>query len=155
MQNKVSDGKASVSEIDKNFGLTTEFSMRLIEKNLKDSHLPNLDGFEKSVMSALLGRAGRFTMEVEDVAEDLNMTADELRYDLKKQGKEFMELRKAVRKHLAIKGLIQGGSIDSISCQLGYSEQKTFSNMFKLWTGMSPGKFRKYYLLYSGCLSGE
>ncbi len=118
---------------------------QVIDQCNPDSTLPDVKGISQKVVEAIVARQGLFSMEVNDVAEDLGLSVEELRYQLKQDGEEFRQLRTQVRHNLAVLHLIEGTSIDDIACRLGFSARNTFTDAFKRWTGIPPNQFRKYY----------
>ncbi len=143
---------SSVSEADPSLPSTDP--LMSVVRSIGDKSPAVVEGFAQQIVSALLGRVGAFTMEIQDVANDLGITVDEIRYQLKNQGEDFPSLRKRVRMHLAAKYLIEGKSIERIADELGYSEITIFSATFKSWAGMTPHKFKKYCLRYSDSFAG-
>lgn len=144
----------SMSALDIGCTKSEGYFLTLVARNIKYRNPPVLKGFAELVVSALIERTGSFTMEIQDVADDLGVEVDEIKYRLKVDGEGFKDLRKQVRRHLAIKYLLDGVSIEKISCDLGYSDRESFSAFFKVNTGFPPNKFKKYYFHYSKCLGG-
>lgn len=118
---------------------------QVIDHCNQNTSMPEVKGISQKVVEAMIARQGRFSMEVDDVAEDLELSVEELRYQLKQEGEAFRQLRTQVRHSLAVLHLIEGTSIDDIACRLGFSARNTFTDAFKRWTGLPPNQFRKYY----------
>ncbi len=104
---------------------------------------PVLQAFSQDVEQAMLGRVGKYSMDIEDVASVLGVSVENVRRRLKNEGEEFMRLRKRVRMRLAMDKLYESGTVENISCWLGYSEATVFCLAFKDWFGVTPGQFRK------------
>lgn len=121
---------------------------QLVEQSIKKIKWPNAGDFSEKIMQATIMRFGEYSMEIEDVANDLKITVNAIKSHLNLEGESFVRLRIKVRHHLSIFHLIEGKSIDTIACHLGFSERKTFEQAFKRWTGLTPREFQKYYELY-------
>lgn len=108
----------------------------------------NLDGFSRDVAAATEIRGGCWTMTIEDVSKILGFSVAEISEKLSNEKMSFKIIRSSVRFHLAMKHIVLGTSIEDMSIALAYPQRKSFDKAFKEWTGLPPGKFRKYYSLY-------
>ncbi len=81
---------------------------------------------------------------VEDVAHKLGMHPRALQRKLKEEGQGFVALQNAVRHELACHMLRESVlDVESIACQLGFSDRRSFTSAFNKWAGMSPMQYRK------------
>ncbi len=73
----------------------------------------------------------------------LKMSTRTLRRRLDEQGCSFREILDEVRRSQAERLLRRSGaSLAEVAFMLGYSQQSTFQQAFKRWTGKTPGEFR-------------
>lgn len=81
--------------------------------------------------------------EFGQLAASMNMSERTLRRRLVDEGTSYKKLSAEIRKNKAME-LLQASSfsIEQISIMLGYKDLPNFYRAFKLWTGVSPGKFR-------------
>jgi AraC-like DNA-binding protein len=80
---------------------------------------------------------------LEDVAEDLRVSANLVCRDLHDVGTTYKEVVENVRRDLAISYMKQRRlPFSEIALLLGYSELSAFSRAFRRWTGASPRDFR-------------
>lgn len=80
---------------------------------------------------------------VERIADALNLSVRSLQRRLSDQGKSFSDVLQQVRLHRANFYLRHTSmSLTEITACLGYSEQSSFSNAYKAWTGQSPRALR-------------
>ena len=81
-----------------------------------------------------------------DSAAALDLSARSLQRHLNTLGRSYQSVLDEVRQHAAEKLLRDPSvSLTQIAFLLGYTEQSTFHNAFKRWTGASPGGYRKRY----------
>jgi AraC-like DNA-binding protein len=79
-----------------------------------------------------------------DSAIALDLSARSLQRHLNTLGRSYQSVLDEVRQHAAEKLLRDGSiSLTQIAFLLGYTEQSTFHNAFRRWTGASPGAYRK------------
>ncbi len=82
--------------------------------------------------------------DLDSTAGMLGFESHTLRRRLKNEGISYKELRAIARQDLAVKLLGRHDmSIEDVASSLGYSELSSFSRAFKLWTGMTPMKYRQ------------
>ena len=81
---------------------------------------------------------------LQHAAEALGTTARTLQRRLAAEGVSFQQALDAARRERAEDLLREGSaSLSQIAFLLGYTEQSTFQNAFRRWTGVSPGEFRR------------
>lgn len=81
-----------------------------------------------------------------DSAAALDLSARSLQRHLNTLGRSYQSVLDEVRQHAAEKLLRDPSvSLTQIAFLLGYTEQSTFHNAFRRWTGASPGAFRKRF----------
>lgn len=82
-----------------------------------------------------------------DTADALHISPRTLQRRLIKCERSFQQLLDEVRLARARSYLKDpSSSLAEVAFLLGYTEQSTFQNAFKRWTGLSPGRFRQQYL---------
>ena len=82
----------------------------------------------------------------ERVASELHVSGRHLTRLLADEGLSFKVLRERELHRLAVGLLRSGGSVASVSEQLGFSEEAAFSRAFRRWEGVSPSRFRSSLL---------
>ena len=83
-------------------------------------------------------------LDIEKVADRMNMSRQTLYRKLKKEGTSFKTLLDDTRKSLAKKFLAQNEySITEIAFFLGFSETSSFNRAFNRWYDKNPSDFRK------------
>lgn len=84
---------------------------------------------------------------LDEIADQLHMTARTLRRKLTSEGSSFQRLKDNLRRDRAIYWLSQPDiSIAKVGIHSGYTETTAFIRAFKSWTGISPGDYRKRLL---------
>lgn len=80
------------------------------------------------------------------LAGKLNMSSATLRRQLAVLNTSFSQLKTEFRQEQAIKLLKQPqNTIEAIASQLGYSEARAFSRVFKQWTELTPSQYRQLF----------
>lgn len=103
------------------------------------------DGFVALVSETLTRLLPLGTANIERVAEALNLSSRSLQRRLSEHGKNFSDLLQQVRLQQANYYLRHTTmSLSEITACLGYSEQSSFSNAYKAWTGQSPRQWRNF-----------
>lgn len=83
------------------------------------------------------------------LARRLHMSTRTLRRHLSAEGISYKSLLNETRKEKALDLLTSTGmSIEKIATELGYQNVANFYHAFKIWTGTTPGSFRKARLSY-------
>lgn len=81
---------------------------------------------------------------LEQIANELNTTAQTIRRKLKKENSSYQEIKDQLRQDSAINFLCNSTlPINDIALRLGFSEPSTFHRAFKKWTGATPGDYRR------------
>lgn len=97
----------------------------------------------RKVLDALTGDDGFVDLQIEQIAQSLNMTSRTLRRKLSDENTSFQEIKNLSRRDIAIHLLSRRDlSIAAIAHKLGYSEVASFSRAFKQWTGLEPSRYR-------------
>ncbi|MCB1386338.1 MAG: AraC family transcriptional regulator ligand-binding domain-containing protein [Nitratireductor sp.] len=79
-----------------------------------------------------------------ETAASLHLADYTLRRRLKREGGDYLRLRSQIRRDLAIRLLNSTlDPIEEIARRVGYSEASAFVRAFKMWTGLSPGVYRR------------
>jgi len=82
--------------------------------------------------------------EIENIAQNLNITVRTLQRRLQNENITFFDLTENIKKELAYSYLKNKTlSITEISYFLGYSDPSSFIRIFKKWTGLTPENYRK------------
>ncbi len=121
----------------------------LFDEYMEKSKLPELHGVSQHVVTALVNRIGHSSLDIANVARDLNLSKRTLQRHLKHQSTSFSEIRDQVRKHYAVDYLLmQNRRIDDIYTALDFSDRTSLTNAFRRWMGLSPSAFRKLFRDY-------
>ncbi|MDB5820542.1 MAG: AraC family transcriptional regulator, partial [Rhizobacter sp.] len=108
-------------------------------------------GAAEQVRLRLHAHLGAVLPSLEQTAWSLRMTPHSLRRRLADEGRSFQDIKNHLRRDMAIEQLVHSSSkIDQIALGLGFSECSTFHRSFKLWTGLSPGEYRRLHRMDSG-----
>lgn len=105
-----------------------------------------LENTTDQVMRLLEDAPEERLINIEDVAESLQMTSRTLRRRLTAEGSSFQNLKDEVNRDRAIFWLSQDITVADISRKCGYTEPGAFIRAFKQWTDMSPGDYRRRLL---------
>lgn len=88
------------------------------------------------------------SLSIEDAARSLGLSKRTLQRKLEKEGTQFNDIKRMVRRYKAHQLLTtELSSISSISQRLGFSEPAAFNKFFKDWTGLSPLNYRQKNLV--------
>lgn len=102
--------------------MLSKVRIKLETKILKDHVIPNL----------------------EEMSEYLGLNPQTLRRRLKAESSSYHEIKKQVRRDVAITLLNDNKySVEKITFLVGFSEPSTFIRAFKAWTGLTPLTYRK------------
>ncbi len=100
-------------------------------------------GFWTAQVTGLLEKHKANEIDIEKVANTLNMTSRTLRRKLTKEGSSFQQLKDNARRDQAINLFEQHNlTIAEIGLRVGFNEAATFSRAFKQWTGVPPSSYR-------------
>ena len=121
----------------------------LFDEYMEKSKLPEFHGVGQHVVTALVNRIGHSSLDIANIARELNLSKRTLQRHLKHQGTNFSEIRDQVRKHYAVDYLLmQNKRIDDIYTALDFSDRTSLTNAFRRWMGLSPSAFRKLFRDY-------
>jgi AraC-like DNA-binding protein len=96
------------------------------------------------VENAIVPRLPHGTMNIGNIADDLNMSSRTLSRRLAQEGVTFSTILEELRSDLASRYLQNNNlSISQIAWLLGYSEVSSFVHAFQRWTGNSPTYARR------------
>ncbi|WP_280395846.1 AraC family transcriptional regulator [Nocardia brasiliensis] len=99
-------------------------------------------GVAGSVRSVLMHRMnGRLSQE--EVAAGLHMSLRTMRRRLADEGTSYRRLCAETFGTLAEELLATGLTVEDVAYRMGYSGAPSFSNAFKQWRGVSPGRFAR------------
>jgi AraC-like DNA-binding protein len=99
--------------------------------------------FHKKVYNYLLSNSFLYSLTLEAVAANFNMSVRSLQRKLKEEGTNFLEIVDAVRMALAITYLKSGHyPVKDVAYALGYNEHTAFVRAFKRWTGKTPVAYK-------------
>ena len=119
-------------------------------QTLAKERLKSLEGEQllgSKVVDYLSKSMGDGASQLENVAENFNMTPRTLQRKLKQEQFSFAGLRDHCRHELALRQLADPDvDIDLLSEHLGFSDTSNFYHAFKRWEGASPGAYRKKLL---------
>ncbi len=113
-----------------------------------DEHLARLQqqDFIDDVNSLIASLLESGTVSLETVAAKLNISARQLRHQLKSAGTSFQQLLNHLRHTLARRLLSKTNQdISEIVYLTGFSEPSTFYRAFKRWENTTPIKYRQRY----------
>jgi AraC-like DNA-binding protein len=80
----------------------------------------------------------------QEIAESLNVSHQNLWRKLHLEGTSYQQIKTRLRHDMAVNLLGKPQlSINEISEEVGYADERHFYRMFKKWTGMSPGAYRE------------
>jgi AraC-like DNA-binding protein len=94
---------------------------------------------QTKIFNFLLTNSYLYTMSLEAVAANFNVSPRTLQRKLKEEGISFLQIVDDVRQKLAIHYLTSGNyQVKDVAYTLGYNEQSAFIRAFKKWTGVTP-----------------
>ncbi|OZF07733.1 hypothetical protein CH300_04760 [Rhodococcus sp. 15-1154-1] len=76
------------------------------------------------------------------IARTLHISESQLRRVLAREGSSIRKILDERREKFAVAELRRGGSVSSVTLQLGYAETRSFRRAFKRWTGHPPARYR-------------
>ncbi len=139
--NDVDLGSTDLGEVARHYKM-------LISRHIERAKLPKAYGWTSQVMMSLIWRMGKTSLDVNLVAEELDVSPRTLQNHLAKEGTNFSYLREQVRQHYAIRLLIEGSQVEDIYKMLDFKDRTGLINAFKRWTGLPPSHFKKLYNVY-------
>ncbi len=118
-----------------------EYCTQFCEEMLKG--LRKSDHFIDRIRNIIMTSLERF-LKIEEMAKELGMSIRSLNRRLEERGTSYKKIMNGVRTGLAMRYLQETNlSIDQIADLTGFSETTAFRKAFKVWTGISPSKYRK------------
>lgn len=114
------------------------FQMNTLIKNI-NSEMP----LQSKIYNYLITNSFLYSLSLESVAANFNMSVRSLQRKLREEGTSFIEVVDTVKADLSIRYLQSGNyAIKEIAYTLGYNESSAFLRVFKRWTGKTPTHFR-------------
>ncbi len=96
-----------------------------------------------SKVKLMLKEKAGFYPNLEQIAENLNMSSRTLRRHLSEQNTSYQKLLNQTRQDVAEESLKNSGqTVQQIAELCGFSDAQNFSQAFKRWTGKTPSEFR-------------
>lgn len=93
-------------------------------------------------VDGILAAEGRLA-DMEEVSRALDLPSYTLRRRLKRDGVDYSDIRKQVRRDMAVRLLTTSeASVEEIANRTGFSEASAFIRAFRSWTGMTPRAYR-------------
>lgn len=115
-----------------------------VEQLEKELALTEPAGDMKGRIRAALELSQHDFPSLNEVAEQLHISASTLKRRLHKEGSAFQALLDEVRRKRAIRYLGSTGmSVEGVAHALGYADPANFSRAFRKWTGYSPAAWRQ------------
>ena len=103
----------------------------------------------KRIFNFLIANSFLFSLSIESVSSNFNISVRTLQRQLKLEGVSFLQIVEEVRKSLAINYITNSASsVKEISSILGYAESSAFVRAFKKWTGITPTEYRKSQIIH-------
>lgn len=100
-------------------------------------------GFSKRIFNFLVANSYLYSLSIESVAGNFNISVRTLQRKLKEEGVSYLQIVEEVRKSFAIHYIKKSSStVKEIAAILGYSEPSGFVRAFKKWTGKTPPEYR-------------
>jgi AraC-like DNA-binding protein len=100
-------------------------------------------GFSKRIFNFLVANSYLYSLSIESVAGNFNISVRTLQRKLKEEGVSYLQIVEEVRKSFAIHYIKKTSStVKEIAAILGYSEPSGFVRAFKKWTGKTPTEYR-------------
>lgn len=129
-----------------------ELQNQLLQKVSLLVNDPNGGSLQAKIFNFLLTNSYLYTMSLEAVAANFNVSPRTLQRKLKEEGISFLQIVDDVRQRLAIHYLTSGNyQVKNVAYTLGYNEQSAFIRAFKRWTGDTP----KAYINKRAVVSAE
>lgn len=98
---------------------------------------------QQRIYHYLITNSYLYTLSLEAVAANFNMSPRTLQRKLKEEGASFLVIVEEVRKTLAINYLDSGNfQVKEVAYILGYNESSAFVRAFKRWTGKTPAEYK-------------
>ncbi|GAB2635241.1 AraC family transcriptional regulator [Nocardia goodfellowii] len=134
------------SDVDKPMPHASPMSALLFEEQCAEmlQRRGLCEGVAGSVREVLLRQMnGRITQE--DVADRLHMSLRTMRRRLSEEGTSYRRLCVETYGALAEELLATGLTVEDVAYRMGYSGAPSFSNAFKQWRGVPPGRYARTF----------
>ncbi|MEV6276122.1 AraC family transcriptional regulator ligand-binding domain-containing protein [Nocardia sp. NPDC051832] len=134
------------SDVDKPMPHASPMSALLFEEQCAEllQRRGLCEGVAGSVREVLLRQMnGRITQE--DVAERLHMSLRTMRRRLSEEGTSYRRLCVETYGALAEELLATGLTVEDVAYRMGYAGAPSFSNAFKQWRGVPPGRYARTF----------
>ncbi|WNC66978.1 helix-turn-helix transcriptional regulator [Thalassotalea nanhaiensis] len=123
-------------------GELSERVKHFIEENSQQSIIPPT--FKLTLCQALKPYGKEKLPQLKDVPERVGLSLRKIQRSLAKEGTSFKEVIQQMRFDIAKDLLLNSNdSIIDIATLLGYKNPSNFARAFKIWTGLTPKKYRK------------
>lgn len=119
----------------KTLQICQHFCSQMRQQQIKESQL------DEKIRQLLLSQ--EFTLNAQQIAQQLNMSGRSLRRHLSSMGTSLRQCIFATRMAHAQLLLNQGESIEQVASQVGYAEKASFARAFKNFTTQSPGRYAR------------
>ncbi len=127
--------------IDLDFSLGSDF---WADHGFMFGETDNLDPFLRDIRAAIRRALPGGGLTIDRLARELGISRRTLQRRLNALDASFKQLLKNVREELSLRYLDDPRlAITEIALLLGYSDQASFSNAFKNWTGNAPSEYRQ------------
>lgn len=105
---------------------------------------PSRDGAVSGRVRVHLERTRPAWPDVDGVARAMNMSVSSLQRHLSAEGTSFQKIKDKLRRDIAIFRINTSEvPLVRLATELGFSDSSTFHRAFKVWTGCSPGVYRR------------
>ncbi|MCW5611762.1 MAG: AraC family transcriptional regulator ligand-binding domain-containing protein [Rubrivivax sp.] len=105
---------------------------------------PSRDGAVSGRVRAYLEQVRPAWPDVDGVARAMNMSVSSLQRRLSTEGASFQKIKDELRRDIAIFRINTSDvPLERLAAELGFSDSSTFHRAFKVWTGCSPGVYRR------------
>jgi AraC-like DNA-binding protein len=125
--------------------LTADYELQSYLLSKVNSLIKGTEGngtLEARIYNYLLTNSYLYSLSLEAVAANFNISPRNLQRKLKEEGVTFIQIVEAVRKTLAEHYLQSGYAVKDIAYILGYNEPSAFLRAFKRWTGTTPAAYK-------------
>lgn len=129
-------------------GVATHESRAFYTQCLAQTDLPNPIGLPRQVVDALVDGLSTEdpVLDIEYIAQALKMSTRTLQRHLKQYDTTFASLRDQVRRHYAIKYLLEEYlTINDVYKALAFTNRASFYSWFKRWSGIAPNDLKKLH----------
>lgn len=131
--------------------ITANYSVQnsLISQVYKLQNPESLSGdFAKKIFNYLITNSYLFTLSIESVACNFNVSVRTLQRKLREERISYIQIVEEVRKTLAIHYITTSpSSVKEISANLGFAEPSSFVRAFKKWLGKTPLEYKNNILV--------